>query len=252
MDKRYKKFYEVGNNSYYTIVADGETYLATETFIPVQRRLKFMKPYKLMQGLKLIKFSTPIAILFQTILDSKPRKNQSLEYKDMIKYIKPKNRDIRAKIKDVYDIVNDEQIKKLDDWYKNIANEIRKSLKEKNDYTVDEYKKIMKVYDDRYKNSINIIKEHNPLNTTIDISDKEYTASKGVKSLIHNGLEHLYTEKVTAFCDNVYLYELDEFSTLTIYRVITVKGIIKTIDTFIYNKDIIKALFDSEYNKDVK
>ena len=71
-----------------------------------------------------------------------------------------------------------------------------------------------------------------------------------LRGLMAKGLNHLFTEKVTTFVSNVYLYELDCFGTLTIYRVVTIKNVTKTIDTFIYDRKLIKKFLDHVYEND--
>ena len=59
----------------------------------------------------------------------------------------------------------------------------------------------------------------------------------------------LQARSVNAFTKNVYLYEQDEFGTLTIYRLITIKNVVKTIDTFIYDKKLVECLLKTLYEE---
>ena len=70
--------------------------------------------------------------------------------------------------------------------------------------------------------------------------------------MVKNGLEHLYTEKVTNFVNNVFLYDLDCFGTVTIYKVITVKNVVKSVESFIYDRKLIEELMKFIYENDNK
>ena len=59
----------------------------------------------------------------------------------------------------------------------------------------------------------------------------------------------LQARSVNAFTKNVFLYEQDEFGTLTIYKIITIKNVVKTIDTFIYDKKLIECLLKTLYEE---
>ena len=62
--KNYKQFYEIDNNRYYTITADDELYLGTESFLKIGKKKLFRKQKTLTTGFKLLKMSAPISILF--------------------------------------------------------------------------------------------------------------------------------------------------------------------------------------------
>ena len=60
--------------------------------------------------------------------------------------------------------------------------------------------------------------------------------------MIDTNLEFLYTQKIGSNLEITYLYDLDCFGTLTIYKVQNVKKTLKSVETFIYNKEIIEEL----------
>ena len=84
MMKHYKKFYEIGNNRYYTIVADDEMYIASESFLQLGKKNLFRKQKYLNTGFKLLKFSSPIAQLFNALDNLEPSKKQRYDSDDLI------------------------------------------------------------------------------------------------------------------------------------------------------------------------
>ena len=252
MDKKYELFYEKGQNRYYTLIADGETYLATESVIPVARRFRFLKPRVMTQGLKLLKFSTPIAFLFNELVNVKKEKGQRGVSEDLIRYNIIDNKKVKEDIYSSYANIIKEQRDELYKWYDARCKEIKSNLKEKNEYTDEKYNEITSVYKERLEKSLKIVDDRHPLNKDFTLDEPKHTGNKIIKAMLGSGLEHLYTERVTAFADNVYMYEQDCFGTLTIYRVFTVKNVVKTVDTFVYDKKLVEALFASEYEKDNK
>ena len=228
--KHYKKFYEIGNNRYYTIVADDEMYIATESFLKLGSKNILGKEKELRTGLKLLKFSSPIAQLFLALDNLEFSKKQRYDSDDLKIYAHINNRELKENIKKAYlDVYNQEVEsvrKQRDELIEDGKIEIAKSC--------EEYLQKLEKLD---------------LMDGIDLNSPEYTGSPIIKSMIWNGFEHLYTEKVNAFTKNVFLYEQDEFGTLTIYKIITIKNVVKTIDTFIYDKELVKNLLEYLYKE---
>ena len=233
--KYYKKFYEVENNKYYVLEADDELYVATESILKIGKK-KFSKKYEeLVQGFKLLKLSAPVAVLFNIILDMKAKDNSISE--DMKTYERLSNKFVKDSIKSNYDIVFDEQLKQLEEWYDDLSKK------------VDDKNKLIKKYNE-LKDCIN---RNNPTkNGLINLTNVDYTECNIVRSMVKNGLEHLYTEKVTNFVNNVFLYDLDCFGTVTIYKVTTVKNVVKSIESFIYDRKLIEELMKFIYENDNK
>ena len=84
----------------------------------------------------------------------------------------------------------------------------------------------------------------------ISIKEPKHTGSKIVKAMLNSGLKHLYTEKVTSFANNIFLYEVDMFGTLTIYRIMEVKGVLKGFDSFVYDKKLIEEFLKVIYEEE--
>jgi hypothetical protein len=234
--KYYNKFYEIGNNAYYTLTADDDLFLATESFIEVGKKNIFGKRKRLTQGLKLLNISTPIAILLNNINELKPKKGQKDVEEDMLKYPIKSSRDIKNEIESMYTQAMELQIEELKEWKKT-------ALKENKD------EKTIELIKNRYKDALEVIKKDNPMNNVYDFKDPFHTEGTIIKSLINNGAGHLYSERVTAFAKNVYLFEQDCFGTITIYRIMTIKNVVKNIDTFILDKKLISEFLRTTYEK---
>lgn len=228
--KHYKKFYEIGNNRYYTIVADDEMYIGTESFLTIGKKKLFRKQKELNTGFKLLKFSPPIAQLFLAIDALEPTKKQKYDSEDLITYNHIDNKKLKEDIKNSY--------------FQTIQQEIEIMKSQQADYINDDDLERSDICADYIRQLENL----NPMDG-IDLNSPEHTGCNIVKTMIREGLEHLYTERVTAFADNVYLYEQDEFGNVTIYRIVTVKNVVKTIDTFIYDKKLIESFLKTLYEE---
>lgn len=223
--KHYKQFYEVDNNRYYYINVDDETYIATESVLKMGKNKLLKKQDVLTTGFKLLKFSAPIAVLFNALDNLKPTKKQKYDADELITYERISNSKLKDDTKKAYKQVIEDEIKALE----------KQGLELLNDNKI-ELAKSVKPYIDK-------LKKLDPLaNAGIDLVEPKNTGDLIIKGMLRDGLEHLFTERVNAFTNNIYLYEQDCFDTLTIYRVITIKNITKTIDTFIYNKEVIGSL----------
>lgn len=230
--KHYKQFYEVGNNRYYTITADDEEYIGTESFLNIGKKKLFRKQKSLNMGFKLLKFSAPIAILFNALNDLEPMKNQKYDAEDLTTYSFIDNKKVKETIKSFYTKAIEDEITSLEQQGLDLLGEGKIELA-----------KSVKPYIDK-------LKKLDPLaNAGIDLIEPIHTGNNIVKAMLRSDLKHLYTEKVNAFTNNIYLYEQDCFGTLTIYRVITVKGFTKTIDTFIYDKEVVGSLLKTSYEE---
>ena len=228
--KHYKKFYEIGNNRYYTIVADDEMYIGTESFLQLGKKRIFRKPKELNTGFKLLKFSTPIAQLFLALDNLAPEKKQRYDSDDLVIYNFIDNKRLKEDIKSAYLLVYNTEVENVNKQMNEFIAQDKKELAEQ-----------CKQYLDKLKNL--------DLMNGLDLETPEHTGCMIIKTMLREGLEHLFTERVNAFTKNVYLYEQDEFGTLTIYRLITIKNVVKTIDTFIYDKKLVECLLKTLYEE---
>ena len=230
--EHYKKFYEIGNNRYYTIVADDETYIASESFLKIGKSGKFKKQKELNTGFKVLKFSPCIAQLFNFLNNLEPRKKQKYNSDDLVLYKHIDNKELKISIEAAYNEVINNEIKTAEELHANFI----ENNKIKEAESCEKY--------------IHDLKLMNPMKSSgVDIDNPEYTSNNIIKTMLREGLEHLYSEKVNSFANNVYLYDQDEFGTLTIYRIIVVKNVVKTIDTFIYDKELISCLLKTLYEE---
>lgn len=228
--KHYKKFYEIGNNRYYTIVADDEMYIASESFLQLGKKKLFRKQKYLNTGFKLLKFSSPIAQLFNALDNLEPSKKQRYDSDDLIIYNHIDNKKLKQDIKNSYLQVYNEEIE-------NITKQRDEFISQGKTELVDKCNDYLKQLEDL------------DLMNGIELESPDHTSCNIIRTMLREGLEHLFTERVNAFTKNVYLYEQDEFGTLTIYRVITVKNVVKTIDTFIYDKKLVESLLKTLYEE---
>ena len=228
--KHYKKFYEIGNNRYYTIVADDEMYIANESFLQLGKKKLFRKQKYLNTGFKLLKFSAPIAQLFNALDNLEPSKKQRYDSDDLIIYNHIDNKELKISIKLSYLRVIQDEIHNMEKQMMDLFDEGKVQEAQSCECYINDLKRI------------------NPMGG-VDLEIPEHTGCMIIKTMIREGIEHLYTERVNAFTKNVYLYDQDEFGTLTIYKVITVKNVVKTIDTFIYDKKLIECLLKTLYEE---
>ena len=228
--EHYKKFYEIGNNRYYTITVDDEEYIASESFLNLGKKRLFRKQKSLVTGFKLLKFSAPIAQLFNALENVKPSKKQRYDTDDLIIYDHIDNKELKKNIEKAYQQV--------------IYDEVSAMLEQKNKFLSDKNFELAESCD----NYIEKLKKLNPMEG-ISLEIPEHTGCMLIKTMLKEDLEHLYTERVNAFTKNVYLYEQDEFGNLTIYRLITIKNVDKTIDTFIYDKKLVECLLKTLYEE---
>lgn len=228
--EHYKKFYEIGNNRYYTIIADDEMYIASESFLPLGKKRLFRKQKDLNTGFKLLKFSPPIAQLFIALDNLEPTKKQKYGSDDLITYNHIDNKELKENIEKAYKQVIDDEINNMIKQGRELFEEGKIDLAQSCEQYIADLKKL------------------NPMDG-ISISSPEHSGCIIIKTMLREGLEHLYTERVNAFANNVYLYEQDAFGTLTIYRVATIKNVVKTIDTFIYDKKLIESLLKTLYEE---
>lgn len=230
--KYYKKFYEIDNNRYSTIIADDEMFIATESFIKTGKKKLFRKEKELTTGFKVLKVSPAIMRLFVTLNNVELADNRKQRYDsdDLLIYKHIDNKKLKEDIKNAYLEVYNGEIE-------NVTKQ-RDELLEKGR---ENEAKICENYIKRLKN-LNLM-------NGIDLETPVHSGCMIIKTMLREGLEHLYTERVNAFTKNVYLYEQDEFGTLTIYKLITIKNIVKTIDTFIYDKKLIESLLNNLYEE---
>ena len=92
----------------------------------------------------------------------------------------------------------------------------------------------------RLEKNIITVKENSPLN---HLYFKWKTGDNLiVKKMLDNNMEYLYTQKIGSNYKIHYVYDLDIFGVVTIYKIHCVKDTVKTIETFIYNREIIQEL----------
>lgn len=233
INKDYKKFYELENNKYYLLKFDNELHIATENVLRLGG--KYIKK-ELTQSFKLLELTPPLLFLFQELINCDVNEVDE-EFKDMTTYKKIDNLKLRKNIEKNYmDITNgviDQIRNEFEDWLGEFA------LNNPN-VSDEEFAKIEKINRERIENEITTIKDQSPIN----FLDFKYKPGDNliIKKFLNENFEYLYTQKIGSNYKITYLYDLDVFGTITIYKIHTVKNVVKTIETFIYNREIIQEM----------
>ena len=237
LDKRYIKFFETGNNKYYLLPFSDELHIVTESILPIEKKFLFFKKKKdLVQGIKLLELTAPISMLFQEIINA-DIDTKDEEFPDMTTYKKVNNVEIRKTLEEYYKDALDVRVEEMENEFNNWLEGIRENLTNLDE---KELKQIENTNRKRLEQNIMAVKEHSPLNF---MSFKWKTGENLViKRMLDNNMEFLYSQKIGSNYKIYYLYELDVFGVVTIYKIHCVKDIIKTIETFIYNREIIQEL----------
>lgn len=236
--KKYKKFYEIENNRYYLLPFDNELHLGTENVLKVNKRfLGFTLKREISQGFKLLEISAPLLILFQEIISANVDKLDE-QFPDMTTYVKVDNVALRKEIEDAYKKALDETVFEMRDefemWLADLAIEQPKMSEE-------EFMAIEEANKERLEENIRHVKDNSPINF---LQFKWKTGdNSAIKKLLEDNKEYLYTQKIGSNYKITYLYDLDIFGTVTIYKIHCVKDTIKSIETFIYNRELLQEMF---------
>lgn len=246
LDKRYIKFHEVGNNKYYLLPFSDELHIVTESILPIEKKFLFFKKKKdLVQGIKLLELTAPISMLFQEIINA-DIDTKDEEFPDMTTYKKVNNVEIRKTLEEYYKEALDIRVGEMENEFNNWLEGIRENLTNLDE---KELKQIENTNRKRLEQNIMAVKEHSPLNF---MNFKWKTGENLViKRMLDNNMEFLYSQKIGSNYKIYYLYELDVFGVVTIYKIHCVKDIVKTIETFIYNREIIQELIACMANNDL-
>lgn len=237
-DKRFKKFYEIGSNRYYVLPFEKELYLATENFLEVPR--KFFKGSKeLTQTIKLLELQTPILLLFNNLIDTRVEEIDD-EFQDMCTYEKLDNTKVRREIREHYELALQQEVDLILEDFSNWCNEFAKDSIGK--YTEEEIEDTIKANQNRVDKIVEQFKEmHISKFISTSVPNKK-VENDVVKKMLTSGLEFLYSQQMSSTMKVYYLYDLDKFGTITIYKVVCVKETIKAINSFVYDRALIQEL----------
>ena len=237
IDKDYLKFYEKGNNRYYLLKFDDELHIATESFLTLKN--KCIGKRDLVQYFKLLELTAPISMLLQQVVDMEVKKEDK-EFPDMTTYKKFNNLELRTHIENTYTNVLNNRIEKMkkefEEWKRVfVTANCEKMSPDNMENIINNNKKIL-------EDNLKTIKENNPLNS-LSFTWKT-NKNTTIANMLNENMDLLYTQKIGSNYSITYLYDLDDFGTITIYKIHTIKNVIKNIETFIYDRDIIKSLID--------
>lgn len=246
LDKRYIKFHEVGNNKYYLLPFSDELHIVTESILPIQKKFLFFKKKKdLVQGIKLLELTAPISMLFQEVI-SADVDTKDEEFPDMTTYKKVDNLKMRKTLEEYYMSALNERIEQMEADFDSWLEGIRENM---NNLDESELNKIENANRKRLEQNIDAVKSHSPLNF---MSFKWKSGENLViKRMLDSNLEFLYSQKIGSNYKIYYLYEVDIFGVVTIYKIHCVKDIIKTMETFIYNREVIQEMMSCMINNNL-
>ncbi|MCI7208241.1 MAG: hypothetical protein MSA15_19870 [Clostridium sp.] len=246
LDKRYIKFHEVGNNKYYLLPFSDELHIVTESILPIQKKFLFFKKKKdLVQGIKLLELTAPISMLFQEVI-SADVDTKDEEFPDMTTYKKVDNLKMRKTLEEYYMSALNERIEQMEADFDSWLEGIRETM---NNLDESELNKIENANRKRLEQNIDAVKSHSPLNF---MSFKWKSGENLViKRMLDSNLEFLYSQKIGSNYKIYYLYEVDIFGVVTIYKIHCVKNIIKTMETFIYNREVIQEMMSCMINNNL-
>lgn len=246
LDKRYIKFYEVGNNKYYLLPFSDELHIVTESILPIQKKFLFFKKKKdLVQGIKLLELTAPISMLLQEVI-SADVDTKDEEFPDMTTYKKVDNLKMRKTLEEYYMSALNERIEQMEADFDSWLEGIRETM---NNLDESELNKIENANRKRLEQNIDAVKSHSPLN----FMSFKWKSGENlvVKRMLDSNLEFLYSQKIGSNYKIYYLYEVDVFGVVTIYKIHCVKDIIKTMETFIYNREIIQEMMSCMINNNL-
>lgn len=246
LDKRYIKFHEVGNNKYYLLPFSDELHIVTESILPIQKKFLFFKKKKdLVQGIKLLELTAPISMLLQEVI-SADVDTKDEEFPDMTTYKKVDNLKMRKTLEEYYMSALNEKIEQMEADFDSWLEDIRETM---NNLDESELNKIENANRKRLEQNIDAVKSHSPLNF---MSFKWKSGENLViKRMLDSNLEFLYSQKIGSNYKIYYLYEVDIFGVVTIYKIHCVKDIIKTMETFIYNREVIQEMMSCMINNNL-
>ena len=246
LDKRYIKFFETGNNKYYLLPFSDELHIVTESILPIQKKFLFFKKKKdLVQGIKLLELTAPISMLLQEVI-SADVDTKDEEFPDMTTYKKVDNLKMRKTLEEYYMSALNERIEQMEADFDSWLEGIRETM---NNLDESELNKIENANRKRLEQNIDAVKSHSPLNF---MSFKWKSGENLViKRMLDSNLEFLYSQKIGSNYKIYYLYEVDIFGVVTIYKIHCVKDIIKTMETFIYNREVIQEMMSCMINNNL-
>lgn len=246
LDKRYIKFFETGNNRYYLLPVSDELHVVTESILPTKKKILWFNINKdIVQGLKLLQVTPPILSLFQEVINADIDEKDE-DFPDMTTYKKFDNLKLRTSIEETYKTSLDETLEEMEIDFNNWLDNLKETM---NNLSEDELDKIEKANRKRLEINKKGVKERSPLNF---INFKWKTGENLIiKKMLDNNMEFLYCQKIGSNYKIYYLYEVDMYGVVTIYKIHCVKDTIKTMETFIYNREIIQELLACMMNNNL-
>lgn len=231
---KFNKVYEVGNNAYSILKFNDDLFIGIETFLKFKRT-------KISQGFKSIELTAPLSLLFDKIINAELI-SEDKEFPDMNKYAKVDNKEIRKSLKDMYDSALENEIDYTLNDFKNWCN----NFKENNAGVLPphEIDKIITKNRVALDELISSIKQEHKMKALV-FKEPKITDSKDLYTFSQlERLEFLYSQRVGASLKINYFYDLDDFGVVTIYKVQTVRGYVKCVETFIFDRTVLSKIVE--------
>lgn len=237
---KFKKFYSVEGTNYSLMSFQDSLYLGIELTFNIPRKIG--KPKKITQEFKVIELTPPLLQLFQFMVNGLEIDKEDKDFPEMTTYKRFKARDVINSIKDMYQESLENEISYIIDDFNKWCNNYR----EDNQDTMsnEDIEKVLNYNRNAVDKTIRQLMETNVINT-LNFKKPKIVDSKDLYefSMLEN-LQFLYSQKFNNNLTISYFYDLDVFGVITIYKVHTVKGYVKTVESFILNKEIINKLLD--------
>lgn len=237
---KFKKFYSIEGTNYSLMSFQNSLYLGIELTFNVPRKLG--KSKKITQEFKVIELNPPLLQLFQFMVNGLEVDKEDEDFPEMTTYKRFKARDVINSIKDMYQESLENEISYIVEDFNKWCNDYRENYQDT--MSVEDIEKVLNYNRRAVDKSIKQIMETNIINT-LNFKRPRIVDSKDLYqfSMLEN-LQFLYSQKFNNNLTISYFYDLDVFGVITIYKVHTVKGYVKTVESFILNKEIITKLLD--------
>lgn len=239
------KVCKVGSNVYSILKIGDELFIKDDNYY-IEKKGLFKT--KINQGTTLLELSAPLTFLLSKIIELDVE-NEDKEFPDMTTYATLDNKEIRKTLKDMYSDVLENEITELRQDF----NAWKIKFEDENSAILpkEQIEKILKSNENALNCKIEDIKNYHKF-ADPSFNLPRITDSKDLYNLTElNRFDFLATQKFGESFKISYFYDLDQFGTINIYKVKTVRGVVKSIETLIYNRDIITKVMNTIEDKNL-
>ena len=235
----FKEFFKISNTHYMYANFNGVYYLKTRVDSEFKPRLFHKRD---IDSVKILEVTAPMMVLFESLANAKVDKANE-EFEDMTTYSYVSDVTIRKRIRDFYNKTLVEEINYLLNDFEKWCNNFRTENKDK--LTKKEIDGVLHSNRTALNATIEQLKKENNASSTMRfVTPNEKTNKDLANFQKFNCVKFLYTQIFNSNLCVTYYYDMDVYGTITIYEVMTVKGFIKNIETYRYNKKIITEFLE--------